>query len=50
TDIALNAEPDNKKTLAVRLEALKKLKTLSGNSIEKGWLGNEINIIKKKLK
>ncbi|MCP4753403.1 MAG: MBL fold metallo-hydrolase, partial [Proteobacteria bacterium] len=46
TDIALNAEPDNKKTLAVRLEALKKLKTLSGNSIEKGWLGNEINIIK----
>jgi len=49
TDIALAAEPANRKTLEVRLKALEKLRQACRNSNERGWLDYSITTVKSKL-
>jgi alkyl sulfatase BDS1-like metallo-beta-lactamase superfamily hydrolase len=48
-DIALEAKPENKAALSVRLAALKALESRCKNSMESGWLRYGIQATKKRL-
>jgi alkyl sulfatase BDS1-like metallo-beta-lactamase superfamily hydrolase len=49
TDIALTAEPSNRKALEARLKALEILVTKCSNTNERGWLDYSINETRKRL-
>jgi len=48
-DIALEADPDNREALKVRLSAYEKLLSNTANIIEKGWLKYGLNLAREKL-
>jgi len=49
TEVALAAEPANRKALEARLRALEKLRDQCRNSNERGWLDHSIRVTKEKL-